>query len=389
MMEKLLLKFVPNAANTADKEVRAATGLFSGVVGIICNVLLCIGKMAVGVFAGSISIIADALNNLTDAASNIITLMGFKLANRPPDKDHPYGHGRFEYLAGLVVSALVVVVGVELLKSSIEKFMNPTPLEFSWALIVVLVLAIAVKLWMAVFYKKMGNRIDSQTLLATGIDARNDVITTTAVLAASILYFTTGFNADAIMGIAVSVFIIYSGIQLIRETIDPLLGLPPSEELVKSIEKKAMSYPEVLGIHDLMVHDYGPGRLFVSLHAEVAAEKPILESHDAIDRLEADFRANEGMEVVIHLDPIVTSDPRVAEMRHWVRDLLKERIDERITIHDFRMVPGESHTNLIFDAVLPHDNPLAPSEFVKRVNELVRETYPDHFCVIQVDRDFT
>lgn len=388
MLTQFIMKaLVKDYDNAKDVTVRNNAGSAAGIVGIICNVLLCAAKGLIGLAAGSVSIVADALNNLADAASNIISLMGFRLASRPADTDHPYGHGRYEYLSGLVVSAMILVVGVELMKSSVGKIINPEPVEFSWVLVIVLALAIVVKLWMAAFNKSVGEHINSQTLIATGIDSRNDVISTAAVLVAALVSHFTGYELDAFMGVGVAAFILYSGIGLLRETIDPLLGRPPEPELVKLLEEKTMAHPEVLGVHDLMVHDYGPGRIFASLHAEVAAEADVLESHDVIDQIEAEFRTQDNIEVTIHLDPIVTNDPRVAENRAWVSELVKT-IDPSLMIHDFRMVPGESHTNLIFDVVLPFEVPLTPEQLKKRIGELVKAEKPDHFCVIQVDRPF-
>lgn len=384
----LLKTFVKDAEDTKDPRTRSRIGSFAGIVGIVCNTLLCAAKMLIGVLAGSVSIVADAVNNLADAASNIISLFGFKLANKPADADHPFGHGRFEYLSGLVVSVLILVIGVELLKGSIDKIIHPAPVDFSWALVIVLVLSIAVKLWMMAFNGKLGKLIDSTTLIATAADSRNDCVSTGAVLIAALISHFVGFELDAYMGTAVALFILYSGIGLVKETIDPLLGGVPEPELVKMIEQKTMSYDGILGIHDMMIHDYGPGRQFASLHAEVAAEVPVLESHDIIDQIEADFRKNDGLEVTIHLDPIVTSDPRVAQLRAWVAEHVKT-IDPRLTIHDFRMVPGETHTNLIFDTVVPFDLKLSEQEIRHQINDLVKAEYPDHFCVIQIDRDYT
>lgn len=387
MTEWLLKTFVKGSDDLTDPAFRKSCGTFTAVLGIICNAALCAAKMIVGLIAGSISIVADALHNLADAASNVISLLGFHLASKPADPDHPYGHGRYEYLSGLLVSALILILGVELLKTSIDKILNPVPVEFNWGLVIILALAIVIIYALSVFDRKVGELIHSQALIATGVDARNDVIATAAVLVATLVSHFTGLELDAWMGCVVALVIIWSGITLIKETLGILLGNPPDKELVDHIEAKAMSYEGVLGIHDLVVHDYGPGRLFVSFHAEVAAEVPVLVSHDLIDCIEADFRNNDNMEVVIHLDPIVTNDPRVAELRHWVAGLVRG-IDERLTIHDFRMVPGETHTNLIFDCVRPYDVELTPDELKSRIGALVKETYPNYFCVIKIDNSY-
>lgn len=397
MITDALLKcflHVEKEDDTSSSALRSRIGSFAGLVGIVCNTLLCLAKMLIGFLSGSVSIVADAVNNLADAASNIVSLLGFRLASRPPDKDHPYGHGRMEYLSGFLVAALIILVGFELLKTSIDKVIHPASVEFSWVLVIVLALAIAVKFWMAGFNKALGQRINSQTLIATGIDSRNDVISTAAVLLAALISHFFGIELDAWMGIAVALFIMYSGIGLVRETLDPLLGEAPDAELVSHIEEVALSYEEVLGIHDLVVHDYGPGRLFVSFHAEVAAEKPILESHDVIDCIEARFREEEGIEVSIHLDPIVISDPVVGETRIWLGNLLKEKLAPELSIHDFRMVPGESHTNLIFDVVLPYGLHLngkecSPESLKHAIEDAVASERPGFFCVIQVDRELT
>ena len=368
-------------------QARANKGTRASYIGIALNTVLCIAKMVIGFLSGSLSIVADAVNNLSDAASNIISLLGFKLASKPADADHPYGHGRYEYLSGLMVAVLILVIGVELFKGSFEKIFVPTPVEFSIALVVVLVLSIAVKLWMMFFNKRVGKEIGSSALEAAAVDSRNDCITTAAVLAAALVSHVSGVNLDACMGLIVSAFILWSGVGLIRETVDPLLGKPASAQLVEHIAQRVESYDGVLGYHDLMVHDYGPGRVFASLHVEVPAEKNVLESHELIDKIEHDFKKEEGLELVIHLDPVVTSDPRVAQMRSAVASIV-QGIDERLSIHDFRMVPGEARTNLIFDCVLPYDFALSEEEAKRAISDKVAAKYPGYQCVINIDRSF-
>ncbi len=387
MIDWLIGRFVPGAENTQDPAVRTRFGQFAGTVGIICNVALCLAKGAVGLISGSVSIVADAVNNLSDASSNIISLLGFKLASRPADPEHPYGHGRYEYLSGLIVAALVLAIGFELIKSSIEKILSPTPVEFSAALVVVLVLSIVVKLWMAVFNARIGRRIDSETLEATAVDSRNDVISTGAVLASAIIAHLTGLDLDGWVGTAVGLFILWSGIGLVRETVNPLLGQAPSAELVEHIRKKIMSYPGVLGTHDLMVHDYGPGRQFASAHVEMAAEADPMESHDLIDNIEQDFKTEDRMIVTLHYDPIVTDDPEVNDMRNWINQAVKI-IDPRLSIHDLRTVPGPTHTNVIFDCARPHDLALTESQLKRRIDSIVRDHYPSCRCVITVDESY-
>lgn len=387
MTEWLVRLFVKNSDDTDNPAVRTAYGQFAGIVGIVCNIVLCIAKGAIGLLAGSVSIFADAVNNLSDAASNIVSFLGFKLASRPADPNHPYGHGRFEYLAGLVIAVLVAVIGIELIKSSIEKVVNPTPIEFSWAIVVVLALSILVKLWMALFNRNIGNRISSDALLATAVDSRNDVISTFAVLVCALLFHFTGINLDGIFGLAVGAFILWSGVSLVRDALNPLLGTAPSPELVERIHAKIMSYPGVLGTHDLMVHDYGPGRQFASAHVEMAAEVDPMISHDLLDNIEQDFITDENLIMTLHFDPIVTDDPAVDDMRHWISEHVKS-IDARLTIHDLRTVPGPTHTNVIFDCVRPADLSLSRDALRREVEKLVVGKYPDAVCKITIDDSY-
>ena len=387
MTEWLVRRFVRDWTDTANPAVRTRYGQFAGVVGIVCNVLLCVAKGAIGALAGSVSIVADAVNNLSDAASNIVSLLGFKLASRPADPEHPYGHGRYEYLAGLVVAALVLAIGINLVASSIEKIIHPTPVDFNGTLVLILALSIAVKLWMAAFNRTIGKRIDSETLQATAVDSRNDVISTAAVLASAAISHAFGIQLDGIAGTAVGLFIVWSGIGLVRDTVNPLLGQAPSPELVEHIRAKIMSYPGVLGTHDLMVHDYGPGRQFASAHVEMAAEADPMESHDLIDNIEQDFKNEDGLIVTLHYDPIVTDDPTVADMRNWIDQAVKI-IDPRITIHDLRCVPGPTHKNVIFDCVRPTDLPLSEDALRRRVSTIVRDHYPRSIPKITIDESY-
>lgn len=366
---------------------RTKVGSLAGLVCIICNILLCTTKGAVGLLSGSVSIVADALNNLSDASSNIISVLGFKLASRPADEEHPYGHGRFEYLAGLVVAALVLTIGIELVRTSVDKILNPQPVEFSWALVAALVLSIVVKLWMAAFNKGLGKRIDSETLMATAQDSKNDVVATTAVLITTLIAKYTGINLDAWAGLGVGGYIAWSGIGLIRDTVNPLLGVSPSPELVEHIRSRIMAAPGVLGTHDLMVHDYGPGRQFASAHVEMAAEADPLESHDTIDNIEQAFKEEDGLIVTLHYDPIVTNDPQVANMRANIADAARS-IDERLTIHDLRCVPGPTHINVIFDCVRPLEFELTPEELRARMCALVCELYPSAVPKITIDEGY-
>lgn len=387
MTSWLIRTFVPNAGDTGDPAVRTRYGLVASMTCIVCNVLLCMGKGAVGLASGSVSIVADAVNNLSDASSNVVSLLGFKLASRPADEDHPYGHGRYEYLAGLVVAVLVCAIGINLVGSSVEKIMSPEPTEFGPAVVIVLVGSMAVKLWMATFNRRLGRAISSETLEATAVDSRNDVIATAAVLASAVVSQLVGIDLDGWAGLAVGGFILWSGIQLVREAVSPLLGKVPDPAYVEHIRDKIMSYPGVLGTHDLMVHDYGPGRQFASAHVEMAAEGNPLDQHDLLDNIEQDFKDDEGLVMTLHFDPIVTNDPQVRDMRHWI-DLAVKDIDERLSIHDLRCVPGPTHTNVIFDCVRPTDCALSASELRARVSELVQDHYPRAVCKITVDESY-
>ena len=366
---------------------RGRVGALAGVVCISLNVLLCIAKALVGILSGSVSIVADALNNLSDASSNIVSVLGFKLASKPADPEHPYGHGRFEYLSGLVVAVLVLMIGVELVKSSIDKVLNPSPVEFSLALAVVLAGSMAVKLWMAHLNRVLGERIKSETLLATAQDSKNAVIATGAVLACAIIAYVAGIELDAWVGLAVGLYIGWSGIELIRDTVNPLLGQAPDPELVAHIRSKIMSYPGVLGTHDLMVHDYGPGRQFASAHVEMAAETDPMESHDTLDNIEQAFKDDDGLIVTLHYDPIVTNDPHVVDMRNKI-DAMAKSLDSEASIHDLRCVPGPTHTNVIFDCLHPVECALNPSEFKRKLGDMVVEEYPDAVPKITVDEDY-
>ena len=338
----------------AQYNIRARIGKLSGAVGIICNCLLAAGKLIVGHMTSSMSITADGLNNLSDGASSIVTLLGFKLAEKPADRKHPYGHARIEYIAGLTVAVMILFIGLELGKSSVEKFINPEPIEFSFTAVWVLCASILVKLFMMLFNLKMGRRINSNTLLATAADSRNDVMTTSAVLAASIVEHFYDVRIDGVMGIAVSLFILYSGIKLAGETMSPLLGEGANPELQKQITDYINGCPMVLGCHDLMVHDYGPGRRYASIHVEIDKNEDPMACHARIDRMERECLKNYGTHLVIHYDPVVTDDPEVNSTKRLVNTIIKVR-DGRLTIHDFRMVDDGESVKMSFDMILPED----------------------------------
>ena len=387
MGELLARIFIKDKDNVTDPKIRSAYGRMCSIVGIVCNVVLCGFKMLVGFLSGSVAITADAINNLSDASSSIISLLGFKLAEKPADDEHPYGHGRYEYLSALTVAALVLVIGFEMVGSSLDKILNPAPVEFGLFPVIVLSASILVKLWMALFNNKMGKKINSATLIATAKDSRNDVISTAAVLASALISHFTSVELDGWMGMAVALFILYSAHGLIVDSVSPLLGDPPSAELVEAINKKITSYPGVIDTHDLIIHDYGPGRKFASVHVEMAAEADVLECHDIIDNIERDLSAEFGMLTSIHYDPVVTSDPKIEELKADILGILAE-LGEDITMHDLRIVPGNTHTNVIFDCVLPRSSKMSEGEFKSYVSKKVAEKHNNHYCVITIDRSF-
>ena len=382
----LLRKFVRNYENTGDPAVRDAVGRLSGIVGILCNVLLFAAKFLAGTLTGSVAITADAINNLSDASSSVVTLLGFKLASKPADEKHPYGYARIEYMAGLIVAGIILIIGYSLAQTSIEKIRHPETIEFSALSIAILVGSILMKLWMSRFNTILGNHIHSTTLLATAADSRNDVISTGTVLCACILAKSTGIIADGWMGLAVAVFILCSGIGIARDTISPLLGEVPDPELIHHIHDTMMARPEVLGVHDLVVHDYGPGRIFATAHAEMDSRADVMESHEVIDELEAQFRREDHLEVTIHYDPIVTDDPEMNGLRDKVHDALKA-IDPRLEMHDVRMVKGERHTNLIFDVLLPFDMVGRQAEIKQASQDAIHSDTHQYFTVINFDLD--
>lgn len=357
-------------------------------MGICCNLLLSAGKFLAGLLTGSVAISADAVNNLSDASSSIITLLGFRLAARPADDEHPYGHGRTEYLSGLAVSVMILLIGAELAKTSIQKILSPEPITTGMVSILILAASILVKFWMAAFNRHVGRLIRSATLEATAADSRNDVISTGAVLIATLLQMQFGWNLDGYMGLAVAAFILWSGWGLVKDSIAPLLGQTPDPELVRHIADVTLSYPGVLGIHDMIVHDYGPGRQFASLHAEMAASADVLESHDTIDRIEKYFLEQEGLHVVIHYDPIVTDDSETGEAREFFAAEAK-KLDPRLSIHDLRMVPGTTHTNVIFDLVLPRELDSRAPELKHALQEAAQRKNPLWLCVITAENSFT
>ena len=385
-MTKLLLRlFVKDYHDPTQAQVRSGIGKLSGTVGIVCNILLCIFKLVVGTVSGAVSITADAMNNLSDATSAVVTLIGFKLAEKPADADHPYGHARYEYLSGLAVAGLIVVIGFELAKTSVEKILHPAQVLFSLPVCIVLVLSILIKLWMCLFNRRLGKMVGSTALLATAADSRNDAVSTTAVLVAGILGTAFGWQIDGWIGLAVALFILYSGIMLAKETISPLLGENASPELRQQIADLVGSVPEVLGYHDLMVHDYGPGQRFASMHVEMDQKADPLTCHELIDNLERACLQQLKVNLIIHYDPVVTGDAEMDRVRQVVQALLRQQ-DERISIHDFRMVRGQGHSNLIFDAELPPELMRHQQQIKRRLDEDLAASEPGtYYTVITFD----
>lgn len=383
-MTDLLIKlFVKDKIE--DSEIRTTYGNFASLTGIVCNIFLCIIKGLAGLLFNSVAILADAVNNLSDAGNSIISLIGFVISGKPADDDHPYGHARIEYISCLIVSFVIMLLGLSLLKASIDKMLNPVPVSASILSIVILVVSIIIKLWMSFFYKKIGRLINSDVLMANSTDCFNDVISTSAVLLTTIIAIFTKYNFDAYAGFLVAIFIIYSGIVILRDMIDKLLGTTPDIEIVEKIVKKVNSYEGVLGIHDLVVHSYGPDKYFATVHVEVSVHDDILVCHDMIDNIERDFAKDLNINLVIHLDPVVTDDEETNEMKEKVFKIIKS-IDECIGMHDFRMVKGETHSNLIFDVVVPYSLKLSEKEVMRQIDKAVKSIDEKLFTVITVDR---
>ncbi len=379
--------FIKDWENVKEPKVRDRYGKVAGVVGILSNALLCAMKILVGLISGSIAIVADAVNNLADASSSLITLIGFKLAGMPEDKEHPYGHARIEYLAGLLVSVIIIVVGLELGKSSAEKIFAPTPTEFSPTVVIVLLLAIGIKIWQACFNISAGRRIDSMTLIATGADSRNDVIATSAVLLSLIIGELFKIQIDGYMGVLVALFIVWSGIGLVKETVSPLLGEAPNPEMVAAIEKIANSYDGVLGLHDLAVHNYGPGKVFASLHVEVDAAVDVMVSHDMIDNIEHQIARQLNIHCTVHMDPINLDDPNREPLKRILMETIAS-LEGVCNFHDLRIVPGPTHTNVVFDVAVSPECKLSNEELSKKLSDAVTDYNPDFHAVIEFDRAY-
>ena len=384
LLARLFLK--PDGKSEAD--LRKAYGVLCGAAGIGLNILLFLGKFFAGTLAGSIAITADAFNNLSDAGSSFVTMLGFQLAGQKPDSDHPFGHGRIEYLSGLGVSLLILLMGFELAKSSLEKILHPQPVEFDLLVLAILAVSIAVKQYMFFYNHRLGKKLNSSAMLATATDSLSDTVATTAVLVATLVGHFSGLMIDGWAGILVALFILWSGFNAARDTINPLLGTPPTHEFVEEIRDLVMAHPAIIGIHDLIVHDYGPGRVMISLHAEVSAAGNVLDIHDEIDNVEKELQEKLGCHAVIHMDPIVIDDGVTADTRKRVQALV-HCIDDQISIHDFRMVVGPTHTNVIFDAVVPFGFHLADDEVAKKIQDAVRALDGNYYAVVTVERSYT
>lgn len=387
-MTALLIKlFVRDSENTKGTSVRTAYGTLGSVTGIVVNLLLAAIKYFAGMISGSISVTADAINNLSDAGSSIVSLAGVKLSARPADKGHPYGHGRLEYISALAVSVLVFLMGFELLKSSIDKILNPVPVTFNWLALVILIVSIFAKLWLGIFNKKLGKKINSAPMMAVMKDCFSDCLATGVAALSIVVSAFSEIAIDGYLGIIVAGFILLAGFNISKETLGVLLGNPPEKEYVEMIENKILSYDHIVGVHDLIIHDYGPSRRFASAHAEVPANIDIMEAHDVIDLIERDIMNEMGLLISIHMDPIIVDDERINTLRQMTSDVVKE-IDPELSIHDFRVVEGPTHTNLIFDILLTHTHKDSHEEIINQINEKLSKIDERFFTVITIDHSF-
>lgn len=379
--------FIKNYQEYTNPVVRRAYGVLTGAVGIVLNILLFIGKYLAGFFSGSVSVMADAFNNLSDAGSSFITMLGFHLAGKEPDPQHPFGHGRIEYVSGLAVSVLIVLMGFELLQTSFDKILHPEEMEVSLITILILVGSIAVKVYMSFYNRSYGKKLDSSAMKATATDSLSDCISTAVVLLSMFVYQFLHINLDGWSGLVVAVFILIAGISSARDTLSPLLGEAPDEEFVMEIEKMVMEHPDVVGVHDMIVHNYGPGRMMISLHAEVPGNIDVYKLHDSVDLIEYQIKQRFQCEAVIHMDPIATDDEQVMNMRKEVVELIR-LYDEQLTIHDFRMVAGPTHTNLIFDVVVPQGYQKADDEISAEIARIINRKWCNYYAVIKMEKRY-
>ena len=387
MIQLFAKLWIKDCENVKDVRVRKQYGMLCSIAGIGLNILLFLGKYLAGVLSHSIAITADSFNNLSDAGSSFITMIGFQAAGKEADKEHPFGHGRIEYISGMAVAVLIILMGAELAKSSVKKIVHPENVESSFLTIAVLIVSIAVKLYMAYYNRTVGNKISSAAMRATAADSMSDSVATSVVLLAILINRFTGIKVDGIAGLLVAVFILYTGYGAIKDTLGPLLGQAPDPEFVKEVQDIVMSYDGIVGIHDMIVHDYGPGRVMVSLHAEVPGDGDIFDLHDTVDHAEMELRRRLGCDATIHMDPIAVNDEKVQQYQKEIAEKIRE-LDEQITIHDFRMVDGRTHTNLIFDAVVPPQFDMKDDEVKTWIEEMVRKEFPKCFAVVKIDRFF-
>lgn len=387
-MHTMLIKlFIRDSENTTNPKVREAYGTLGSVTGIIVNLLLAVSKYMAGIISGSISVTADAINNLSDAGSSIISLIGVKVSAKPADHDHPYGHGRIEYMSALGVAVLVFLMGIELLKSSIDKIINPVPVKFSMVSLIILLVSIGAKLWLGFFNKKLGKKINSAPMMAVMKDSFSDCLATSVAALSIIVSAFSDISIDGFLGVFVAGFILLAGFNILKETMGELLGKPPEKEFVEAIENKILSYDLVVGVHDLIIHDYGPQRRFASAHAEVPSNADVMECHDIIDLIERDIMAEYGLLISIHMDPIVVNDERINELRKLTAETVKD-ICEEMSIHDFRVVDGPTHTNLIFDLIVPHKYELSNDEICRLIDKKLSKIDERYFTVITVEHSF-
>ena len=387
MITVLSRLFIKDRTQLENQSVRRAYGMLCSIVGISLNILLFVGKYTAGIISGSIAITADAFNNLSDAGSSLITLVGFKFSGMKADAGHPFGHGRIEYLSGFGVSMVIILMGFELLKTSVEKIRTPEPVETGVVSVAILVVSICVKMYMCFYNRSVGKKIDSEAMKATAMDSLSDSVATTAVLISMVVAYVTGANIDGWCGCLVAGFVLFAGYSAAKDTLNPLLGEPPSKEFVEEIKETVMAHPEIIGIHDLVVHDYGPGRRMISLHGEVPGNSDIFEIHDVIDRIEKELNHKLGCESVIHMDPIEVDNVKAAEMKRALAEKIAEKFSG-VSIHDFRMVQGPTHTNLIFDAVVPYGFGVSNEEVKAGIESLVEENWENHFAVVQVEQSY-
>ncbi len=388
-MTSLLIRlFVKDWQQTENPKVRERYSYLCSGAGICGNLLLSAIKFLIGLLTRSIAITADAVNNLSDVGSSVVTLLGFKLSSKPADSDHPFGHGRGEYITGLIISFLIMLVGVEFIKSSVEKIINPEPLQFHWGAVIALLFSIAVKLWLSRLNKVVGARIHSAAITAASLDSRNDVIATSVTLISLIASCFTSLPVDGCLGVVVALFVLYSGYSVAKDTISPLLGQAPDPELIKTLEQMLMSYPPICGVHDMIIHNYGPGRIMASVHAEVPADENVLEAHDVIDLAEKSIYQKLHIPIVIHLDPVDTGNEETNRLRELMGTLVQQ-VHPALSIHDFRVVWGKSHSNLIFDLLVPSDQvPLTNEQLKEAIDPRLWQSYPDYYTIITFDRSY-